>query len=513
MPKYYLRIEAVNLSNFVYDTVKIQPMRGGSYLLLECAGELGGKDFGGIKLVKIMAGASIGLFWFEVPDNNGEISKKAEGVTAEVSKFLNEKTDGHATFVVDIILYTDENNFLNDTETLTAMNRWRQFQQPTLILPEVFANSSNEPCAYDGVRPGVVTNQTSDGCISDSVNFRKTKGCDLRSSIYKRIIGGTEPNARPCLLGGLSSIYKRIIGGTELRDDFTDDLESLSLMPSMGNLNGKMAVFYVDGNKFTKIRGKTCTADKELTAFDDKLQSLNKSFLKSLLKDAKSDPCFKTKDGKIRLEILLWGGDEIELIVPAWKGLEVMSLYYETMKDANFSECSITYGGGVVFCNHKTPIREVRKTVRALADMAKKGVPDDVDKIKGDVHNVCHYLVLESFEVVGKDVNGFVKQYYRSRYDDLVITPATMDNVMKTIKLMKQKKFPRNKIFDIIHALRSGSGATAIKDILERALSGIDAADRTTLKEKIDAVIVDKINRWFWFADLWDYAGNSEVQI
>ena len=69
MDKYYLRVEAVNFTYFIYDTDKIQPMRGGSYLLLGVLIVLSDIQSMELRAYKIMTGASIRLFSFDLTDD------------------------------------------------------------------------------------------------------------------------------------------------------------------------------------------------------------------------------------------------------------------------------------------------------------------------------------------------------------------------------------------------------------------------------------------------------------
>jgi len=126
---YLLRAEAVNLDNFVYDTNKIQPTRGGSFLLLDSVQQLYGKTIAGIKLKKITTGASIGLYSFSTNDN-----VEAEKVVNAVHTELTSITKSHATFAVACI--EDTGDFKADLLKLQTKVRWQQYQQPTLILPD-----------------------------------------------------------------------------------------------------------------------------------------------------------------------------------------------------------------------------------------------------------------------------------------------------------------------------------------------------------------------------------------
>lgn len=85
-----------------------------------------------------------------------------------------------------------------------------------------------------------------------------------------------------------------------------------------------MAVIYADGNHFGK-KQSALSDSKLLKAWDDALQHSRKAMLKALLEQARIDPLWHENDSldaPIRLETLLWGGDELIWVVPAWKGFE-----------------------------------------------------------------------------------------------------------------------------------------------------------------------------------------------
>ncbi|MEM2144053.1 MAG: hypothetical protein QW279_01725 [Candidatus Jordarchaeaceae archaeon] len=487
MSKYLLRVEGVNFEYFIYDTDKIQPIRGGSYLLEESIASLVGLNLNGINLEKVMTGASIGLFSFEGQDS------QAKQVEVEVRNFLMKKTDGHATFVVNVL--ENSGDFQRDYQTITAMNRWQQFQQPTLILPE--ANSgATEQCSFDGIRPGVDSTFVPGKTFSKSVAFRIQEGRKLRQDIYRRILDDSAINS-------------------DLT--FTDDLEELSKNESKGTLNNKMAVIYFDGNRFTKIKENLCRSEDDLRKFSSIIENSRKEFLKSLLNNAKRDIDFKVRiNGKehIQLETLMWAGDELEIIVPAWKGWEVVKLFFESTKVLNFNGVALTHSGGVVFCNHKAPIQQVRKIVRELARVAKEKLPSNYNSLNHDQHDVFHYLIMESFDTVGPDIKNFVEQYYgRSWYEDFLLNLEQMEKVEKALLLMKSNGFPHNKVFEIIKILKTFPARLKVEvdKVLDRAFSGVN--NSSDIKVAVEAIIgssammTSNFDLWLMLADLWDYVG------
>src|SRR3989338_4755458 len=109
MTKYYLRMEGVNLSNFVYDTQDLSTVRGGGLLLLGAVTRIQDK-FSVLK--SISTGASSGLFYFEADDDGLSLKNK-------VIKYLNDDPQlKHATFVVDIQAYKSDEQYIPDKELL-----------------------------------------------------------------------------------------------------------------------------------------------------------------------------------------------------------------------------------------------------------------------------------------------------------------------------------------------------------------------------------------------------------
>jgi hypothetical protein len=110
---------------------------------------------------------------------------------------------------------------------------------------------------------------------------------------------------------------------------------------------------------------------------------------------------------------LLWGGDEMLFVVPAWKGFELLDLFYKTSEDwqitiANKTE-PLTHAGGIVFCPHNTPIYKIRELAQQLADGVKNH-PDGLGR-KGNYFN---YLTLESIDYPAESLTDFFAHKYNN---------------------------------------------------------------------------------------------------
>jgi hypothetical protein len=162
---------------------------------------------------------------------------------------------------------------------------------------------------------------------------------------------------------------------------FSEDLESLARCDKFRSLNKKIAVIYLDGNRFGAIQRDLVTSPDQQLNFDRGIRSARAGLMVGLL-DALIDENVDGKQGCVRLretsflpasdrveralrfETLLWGGDEMTLVAPAWLGFALIQLFYRLTADWKRNERlsriltrkeSLTHAGGIVFCHAKTP--------------------------------------------------------------------------------------------------------------------------------------------------------------
>ena len=413
--EYYLRVEGVNLGNFVYDTSDLATIRGGSLLLLDAvdlveeeiqkqlkkelsAAELGKIDTEIIKLtqelnrikhdnnlskkekkqnkikirdkkkliqnfgksdesslIPITKGASWGLFKFDTD------SATADKLTNEVKKrFSNSKKYKHATFVVNLYLPAKDEEYKLSRSKAQALNRFQQLAQPSFAIPE----KRKGICSYDKIRPAdtkySMPGDEPDDYLSESVEMRRRHGRSVKNSP--------------------KFFYQKRTLNTEFPDlKLTRDFEQLSeCRPNLpySHLGGKIAFIYIDGNEFGKKQQK-CKQVKEQSAFDQQTRKGREEVLKELLLKIIANPKDEKwfNNGELRLETLLWGGDEIIWVVPAWQGWWMMKNFYELadryicLKNNNAQETGKLYhGASIVFCKHKAPIQTINSLAKNLAD-------------------------------------------------------------------------------------------------------------------------------------------------
>ncbi len=466
MMRYYLRVEGVNLDNFVYDTQDLSTIRGGGLLLLRAVDEVIPSEMATRKvvLVPVTTGASSGIFLFQ--------SDEPEKISEMVREVLHSDARlKHATFIVDWVEYNDD--FALCREALIARNRWQQMMAPSLSVP---GTESDRVCTRDLVRPASAAKLRGDR-ISQSVHARREYGKQQKQSFYSKETG--------C---------------TDIHYPFAFDFEDIAKAgSSKGNLNNKIAVLYADGNDFGKRQSKECTTTDLQARFDVELKKHRRNFLKSLLKDEvlRGDDWLGRDENRnpvYRMETLLWGGDEFMLVVPAWKGWDTLQIFFNHSKDWKLLDQNVTHAAGLVFCNHRAPIHRIAALVRKLCESAKK-----VDKSR----NLFTYQVLESFDVLPGDFEKFRKGIAPcGKLETLTLDGTAMGVIADQMSVLKGAEFPRRKLLDLA---RGRLGGNEIKEFFEGLSTEIQGALNELAKHLSSEAL------WYHIAELWDYMGKGEA--
>lgn len=475
---YVLRVEGVNLGNIIDDTDQLSVRRGGGLMLLNVATQLQSllPMHVAERLTEIATGASIALFEFQA-DNVDDAEKVATEVRAVLrtqsllfQKLLKghryEKEESHlplkhGTFVVDVVAFDEvvgesqQQKEQQAEQLAVAKNRWRQLQQPTLSLDGLWDEGEKAPCHLDRTRIGVFRESLNDDAkdvpVSTTAFDRWKYGRGARQQFYQRQLGeSAKVDAK--LASVLSSAQ------------FTDDLKTLSgkangdakeeLIPP--NLIDKLAIFYVDGNKFGQ-RGRDIYKKKGADGFrqwSTALKAHHRKLLAGLLKLAEDSRKLWKNGDEIRLETLLWGGDEILWVVPAWLGWEVARWFFSQDHSVKIGEQDepLTYACGLVFCHAKAPIKNTSALAHKLGDLAKEA--------RSEQH-ILAYEVLESYD----DISGDLKTH-RQRFlptatpvGELVIDPTKLDVVWQTlIQIRQSTDFPMRQLYRLSSNWRKGAG-------------------------------------------------------
>ncbi len=518
MPTYLFRIEAVNLDPSVYDTSDISTIRGAGFYLLNAVHLLTKQKLGDV----ITEGASAAVFKITTDD--------PEEKRQEIFNLLYDGKDSiqEMTLLVEYLPYDDKKDPFNETmAALQGKLRLKQMQAPDIKLMDYTLTPKKRPDEphrffdFDHLNR-VLPAHTEDPRkrpISSFTAKRKAAGIKLRHEIYKIILEEGD-KAFP------------------IEDyDFTNDLEELCTDPRQGNLNHKIAFIYIDGNKFGPLQQKL--GEKKLQKFDQDLKEFKAKVLGHILRLCRQCPSFLSLSGdQIRLETLLWGGDELKLVVPAWMGWRVAQCFFETAAALNpkidtpdGAPKELTYAMGMVLAHHKNPIRNIGRIAEDLADAAKTAI-DAIITTDGAAPQYrrgsgdrMHYVVLESIESLPGGYEGFAETYYHAAAPVLCLTPPQM-KLLDGFGRRLDKSFARSKTYEVACAwqrLAEKPDKKEYLDIIKRGLATSEASpdDRKLLKDAIFSVTgadpetatikADHGYRWLQVSELWDYLPKEEI--
>jgi hypothetical protein len=506
MPRYYIHAEAFNLDSTVYDTHDISTIRGGSFMLLNAIKQLPATIPN--RLEPIATAASKGVFAYEDPGDLAAQRKPEDGMATKVLRALHDATDGHATFLVAV--EEDSDDFSQVLARLEAEVRRQQWRTPTVVVPSF--EGTNQECYLDGWRPGVERyNSDLEGIkISAATHYRRQRGQELKHTLFRELFANEDAKDDPC----------------------AKDLGGLATDPSKGILNGKIAFIHVDGNSFGRIRGAKCTTPDTRRAFDECIQERRLSFLADLrtAAHAESDFCVRTHTGRdvLRLEVLLWGGDEFTLVVPAWKGVEVLERFFRAVDSLEFNGVPMTHRAAIIFCHHNAPILQIRRLAEDLLKVTKNNIrtrfeaalnaaPALSDLSESDrssptewlsnarYGNAVRYLVLESFDMLRGSLDQFLERYYgKADTSDMLLYGCEMAKLRENLHPICTYA-SKGRVIEVARALIAGDTARA--DELRKGLSDSVAPNqRAAVCGAIEALTKGNDAGWRLLADLWDYA-------
>jgi len=241
---------------------------------------------------------------------------------------------------------------------------------------------------------------------------------------------------------------------------FVNNFKELVENPPQGiaeSARNKMAVFYTDGNSFTQLSGRTV---EERKAFSTQLRRLmRKELLTPLLEELEKlqqnehTRKFVSIEGEeeaggkglLRFETLLWGGDEVMFVMPAWLGLWFTARFFQLIRDwQSPAGESLTFGAGLLICNYKTPIRVAKKIVKnELAEAAATW-----GKQQKSTQNAISIFVMESIEPMEEGLLEIRKRQLglKDNLEDALIIPGDkLDEALKKAQELRER-FPDMEI-------------------------------------------------------------------
>jgi class 3 adenylate cyclase len=358
--KFYMWLEGVNFAATLYDTNDLSVVRGSS-MVLETLADVADKAFetAGIKDVKkVRAGAATAVFEFTTNE-----AQKA-GLEQAIKAALAEGIWRHMSVVFAVA---------ESIEHAQAHVRSGQFRQWT--FPAFAQGGAVRPDRLDRVRPAIhQEKQGGKGWISHSVYDRLEYGRTQRRAFFDdRFTGGALKDVERC------HSFEDLI-----KDAPKEVAESA---------RSKIAVVHLDGDGFGKL-----VEHVGATEFNRQMAEILERVLSQCVDHALSAERKEVPQAKerLRLEVLVWGGDDITLVMPSWRILGFFEAFYRAIKSERINGKALGFTGGAVIAHYKSPVRQMVRLACDAVDLGKSGTFDIGDGKTVDGRNAYSIDIFES---------------------------------------------------------------------------------------------------------------------
>lgn len=383
MAPHLLRVTAQNLSPTVFDTNDLSTIRGGGMALLDRVSGLDEQRLAeaagvGAKVDIVSSGASELLARIE-PGEGFQADDYVATVRVLLSKVGPERVPAELFCFAVACRPMGKMTFPQAVAAIETDVRVAQYRTLSFPLP-VEEPKASRPCSLNGrlpISPGKTVKKKP---VAASVAARHIFGREQRSRFYADLLAGTDVGGR-LAAGGY--------GFTDSLADLTADRSDKLDLPIA--LSGKIALLMLDGNGFQARRNTLVSGPGGAAAvakFSTFVSARQRRLLAAIVDYALGHRHMKTTvasdDGaaeRLRLETILWGGDELLFALPVWaawdialivmRELEGWVLPTEDFPGLGDADRRLTHGVGLVFANHKTPIRQMRNLVDELVYASK----------------------------------------------------------------------------------------------------------------------------------------------
>lgn len=287
--------------------------------------------------------------------------------------------------------------------------------------------------------------------------------------------------------------YREVTGGKSISEAF-----SLRELGNVSNPRGFVGYIYADGNNMGSYIRKHVLTPQKYQEFSDKvLYATQKSVYAALQKHLPprqlknlTDPDNIKRNGQwiYPFEIVTIGGDDVMLIVPADKVLDVAKTIGEEFEARLFdnfplhisydpkevhrykkekspqhqTQCELSMSAGVLIASENTPIYYAEKLTNQLLKSSKKRAKD----LKRDYNyygGTVDFLVLKAVTMIASNISDFREQGLTKGLIKnnlkLYAAPYTLyelEGLQKTVQALKKANFPKSQIYQIRSLLESG---------------------------------------------------------
>lgn len=437
----------------IWDVGDLATLRGGSLALLDAPARAG-RVLDGLKAsgrvqdhALIFAGASQGAFKVWCDDGAAvaaAVRDAMRGLT--MAGVAGEPVYGHLSIKVVAEPVTGDDVAAALLRAEAAINLG-QLQDLTVPVP---LSAGTLPCAMDRKRP------------AETKIHAKGKALMVSASVAaRRAYGGTRDGE-----GRRQGFYISDLGLDPLQvpviiDDFEDLVtERAGLAES---LERKMAVVHMDGNGFGALRKRLVSEsgvpmEEALAHFSREVRALRKTLAMKLAAYVGERTCgLFGSDQKLRLETLLWGGDEARWVMPGWLAWDLIGTLFKLVGGWTIPALGacpalpLSHGFSVVVCNVKTPIRQVIGLSDRLTDLAKESGAVDA----------CQWEIMDGVDIP----DDLLSAHHRALYGDAPRRAFSLEAegwTAATAQITKVKEvFPRSQLYHLLRLAVANGGLRA----------------------------------------------------
>lgn len=463
MPKQYMLIlDTDRIQDYIFATTKLKEIRGASALLddlnLEEMPKILSKSSG--KTISIGGGSARILF----QENDKD---KAANLLNEIESLYSMHTGNGATITGIVV----EGEATESDRTLMerAEIALRLRKQNRSVCAQPLTNPHFKICDSSGSAPAV--KKAGDVVPADDrlLSLATYKKLDY-STAARGYFGWFAEYAREHL--PTNNLVQKYFAAPEKYVP-----ESLAEIGELSTPSGYIGLIYADGNRMGWRLQEHFDSFEQIAEFSEKIKAAtSKALFEALYKILQTDqPLFP-------FEILLVGGDDILLVVPAQHALDVALDFAkhfkgETGYNTKTNEATqVSLGVGIVIAHATHPIRHLISLAEELAGSAKvKSQEAFANSGQKEEKNYFNFLVNKGASIRSyDDIFDKELQYrdsaraaeatiklHRRPYDD-----DGLKKVQDTIIELKAKNTPRTKLMQLYRALYSGWGQGTLDSLL-----------------------------------------------
>ncbi|SFR47883.1 hypothetical protein [Litoreibacter janthinus] len=419
----FLYFEGVNHAETLYDTDDISTIRGSS-IQLEDLGPKMKAACAPLNPQLLSFGASKALLYIDAPRTALEQAGQDAVQRAEWQPFSITWGIGDS-----------------DAQAIAAA-RIRQFQSWTFPPPDPAAAAVQD--ALDQTRPATILDIHGSGekrMLSPATSARRENGKKNRRNLFTDAQKFAPPQSF---------------------EDITADPPPD--IPQM--VRGKLAVIYADGaggGKLRKAVGDDLLFSKDIAKHRAALAAAVESWML-----ARGPYGCRTQNGKTvpRFDTLLWGGDDMTFILPAWLALPFIGFFFEQIENWTFmtktqGEQHLRHRLSCVIAGQKTPIRQFRTLARNGDSLLKRAVKNTLDDAPQSAFSID---IFESSALPFDGLLAYRRQLYSPTYepkDDFFLPPdATKltDFCADVLRADDEGVLSVTQIHGALESLRRGQG-------------------------------------------------------